>query len=208
MTISLHKDLGSHGWHSSIATTYSVDPGFYDMYLERQLRRSGSLNNILMADARMLKRAINATPEGFAAAGSRYAVVPVKVPGAFHPKVHLRLGSRKARLIVGSANATAAGWGRNCEVVAGFDWSMTGAGDEMGEFSGPLIAKVYAYLSGWLESAPGEVMQYKLRLLRRRSPWLADLEPLKGPMEMTDGTTVDLLCEKGGNSTSIMKQFT
>src|SRR5690242_10089245 len=113
MTISLHKDVSSGGWHSSIVTTYSVDPTFYDMYLERQLRAYGSENNILMADAGMLKIALNTMPDAFSAAGSRYAVVPVTVAGAFHPKVHLRIGRQRAKLVVGSANATAAGWWRN-----------------------------------------------------------------------------------------------
>ena len=207
MPISLHKDLASGGWHSSVVTTYSVDPSFYDLYVERRLRTHGCENNILMADARMLKRALEATPEGFAAAGTRYAVVPVKVSGAFHPKVHMRLGERKCRVIVGSANATAAGWGRNQEVVATLEWRLDGGDQPDNAAFGALAARAYAYLERWLSAAPGDVMRYKLQLLRRKSPWLQDLQPSDAPIDLNDGTAVGLLCESGGDSPSILRQF-
>ena len=143
MNFNLHSDLASTGWHSSIATTYSVDPAFYDMYVQRRLRQYGVNNNILMADAGMLKMALNALPEAFNAAGFRYAVVPVSVTGAFHPKVHLRLGGNKARLVIGSANVTTAGWGKNQEVVTRLDWSWRSEDDEDNAAMGSLVAKVY-----------------------------------------------------------------
>lgn len=209
MPISLHKDLASGGWHCSITTTYSVDPQFYDLYMERRLRSfGGSDNNILMADARMLKIALDAMPEGFAAAGTRYAVLPVKVAGAFHPKLHLRLGERKARLVVGSANATTRGWSRNQEIVAALDWRL-GAEDALNNDAiGALTARAVGYLMRWLTAAPGESIRYKLQLLRRKSPWLQDLEPPSGPIDLSDGTAVDLLCESGGDSPSILRRFT
>src|SRR3546814_8610976 len=45
----------------------------------------------------MLQRAIAQTPESFARAGSAYALLPISVPGAFHPKVSIRLGSDAGR---------------------------------------------------------------------------------------------------------------
>jgi hypothetical protein len=158
MPISLHKDLASGGWHSSIATTYSVDPLFYDLYMERRLRTyGGSVNNILMADARMLKTALEVMPEGFAAAGTRYVVAPVKVDGAFHPKVHLRFGEQKARLIIGSANVTAAGWSRNQEVITGIDWKR-GDDSRNNQAMGVLVARVFSYLEGWLGAVPSDAL--------------------------------------------------
>ena len=104
-------------------TTYSVDPAFYDSFIERRLRRSGCENNILLADSSMLTRALSSTPAAFRLAGRKYAIVPVSVEGCFHPKIHLRFGRDKARLIISSANATAAGWCRNLEVLADLDWN-------------------------------------------------------------------------------------
>lgn len=207
MTFNLHRDLASSGWHSSIVTTYSVDPAFYDMYVERRLRTHGVKNNILMADARMLKMALNALPEAFAAAGVRYAVVPVSVVGAFHPKVHLRLGENKARLVIGSANATAAGWGKNQEVVTRLNWSWRADDEDDNAAMGPLVAKAYTYLARWLRKAPGEAIRYKLQMIERQAQWLRELDPSKVPVTLSDGSAVDLLCESGGDSPSMLKQF-
>src|ERR1039457_6293506 len=137
MKTGLHNDLAGGGWHSSLMTTYSVDPAFYDSFIERRLRRSGCENNILLADAAMLSSALQATPAAFRSAGRRYAMVPVTVLGSFHPKIHLRLGRDGARLIVGSANATAAGWCRNLEVLADLDWGQR----DKDQARGPLIRK-------------------------------------------------------------------
>src|SRR6202035_3838465 len=207
MTINLHKDLSSSGWHSSIVTTYSVDPAFYDTYLERCLRTHGVKNNILMTDARMLKMALNALPEAFAAAGVRYAVVPVSVVGAFHPKVHLRLGENKARLVIGSANATAAGWGKNQEVVTRLNWSWRADDEADNAAMGSLVAKAYSYLAQWLIDAPGEVIRYKLQMIERQAPWLRELDPPKAPVTLVDGSAVDFLCDRGGDSPPMLKQF-
>jgi hypothetical protein len=207
MTIDLHKDLASSGWHSSIITTYSVDPAFYDIYIQRRLRTHGVKNNILMADARMLKMALNALPEAFIAAGDRYAVVPVSVVGAFHPKVHLRLGENKARLMIGSANATAAGWGKNQEIVTRLNWNWREDDKDDNSAMGPLVAKAYTYLIRWLRQVPGEVIRYKLQMIERQAQWLRELDPSKVPVTLSDGSAVDLLCESGGDSPSMLKQF-
>lgn len=205
--MNLHKDLASSGWHSSIVTTYSVDPAFYDMYVERRLRMHGVKNSILMADARMLKKALDALPEAFTRAGSQYAVVPVRVVGAFHPKVHLRLGESKACLVIGSANATAAGWGKNQEVVTRLNWNWRTDDEGDNRAMGSLVAKAYAYLAQWLREVPGEAIRYKLQMIERQAPWLADLHPSSAPIVLLDGSAVDLFCESSGNSSSILKQF-
>jgi hypothetical protein len=170
------------------------------------LRTYGCENNILMADAVMLKRTLNATPEAFRNAGRRYAVVPVQVAGCFHPKVHLRLGTDGARLIVGSANATAAGWGSNHEIVTAIDW-RTKSDTAPSVALGSLIRRSYDYLTHWLEAVPGDAVDFKLRLHRRDSPWLEDLEVNAAPVELEDGTAIDLFCERGGDETGMMTRL-
>ncbi len=206
MEPSLHKDLAVPGWHSSVITTYSVDPAFYDTYVEKRLRTFGCENNILMADAGMLKRTLVATPDAFRSAGTRYAVVPVNVLGCFHPKIHLRLGRDKARLIVASANATAAGWGKNQEVISTLDWQGR-TDDGLHGAVGPLIRKAYDYLTFWLSGNVAESIDYKRRLHLRDSPWLADLEANDSPIELRDGSAVDLFCERGGDAPSMLRKL-
>jgi hypothetical protein len=201
MKTSLHKDLSSGGWHSSVMTTYSVDPSFFDSFIERQLRRSGCENNILLADAAMLTRALSSTPAAFHSAGRRYAIVPVNISGCFHPKVHLRFGRDKARLIIASANATAAGWCRNLEVLGDIDWDRR----KDDQLHAPLIRKAYEYLMHWLRDASIEAIQYKCRMIERESPWLRDLPTHKEDIELPDGSRVNILCDRGGDSPSILR---
>ena len=206
MKTSLFKDLARTGWHSSIVTTYSVDPSFYDGSIEYRLRTYGCENNILMADAVMLKRALNATPEAFRNAGRRYALTPIQVSGCFHPKVHLRLGTDRARLVIGSANATAAGWGSNQEVVTAIDW-LRGSDDLTARELGPLIKKAYDYLASWLTAIPGDALDFKLRLHRKDSPWLSDLRANAEPIELPDGSAIDLFCERGNDAPGMLQRL-
>jgi hypothetical protein len=202
--IKLFMDLKQAGFHSSVATTYSVDGAFYDGSVQRRLRRFECVNNILIADVSMLSRALTATPETFALAGQRYAIVPTRVRGCFHPKILLRLGTRRARLLVGSANVTAVGWGVNLEIVACFDYRH---GAEESAASGPLVRKAYDYLLHWLEPTQGESIAHKLRLHRRDSPWLVDVEANDAPVPLPDGTAADLLCEFGDGKPGIMNRL-
>lgn len=206
MNASLFKDLARSGWHSSIMTTYSVDPAFYDGSIEYRLRTYGCENNILMADAVMLKRALNATPEAFKNAGRRYAVVPVQVAGCFHPKIHLRLGTDGARLVIGSANATAAGWGSNHEIVTAIEWRRQ-ATQTAADALGALIRRSHDYLTHWLQGVAGDAIDFKLRLHRRDSPWLQDLEPNTQPIPLDDGSAIDIFFERGGDDPGMMSQF-
>jgi hypothetical protein len=206
MQANLFKDLAHSGWHSSIMTTYSVDAAFYDGSIEYRLRTYGCENNILMADAVMLKRALAATPETFKNAGQRYVIVPVQVSGCFHPKVNLRFGTDRARLIVGSANLTAAGWGRNQEVVTAIDWSQR-TDDPTVTATGPLIKKAYDYLTSWLAAVPGDAVDFKLQLHRRDSVWLNGMQANVAPIELADGSAIDLFCERGDGAPSMLAQL-
>lgn len=205
-SISLFKDFARTGFHTSIVTTYSVDAAFYDGSLHHRLRVYGSENNILMADANMLQRAINETPESFARAGVAYALVPVTVPGAFHPKISLRLGSDAGCLIIGSANATAAGWGRNREIVGQFEWwRKRSDGEEIANHK--LIRKAFDYVSSWLADAELDAVRRKLELVGRDAAWLFDLEAEQSPVALNDGSLVDLLCEDARGGPGILSQL-
>lgn len=205
-SISLFKDFARAGFHTSIITTYSVDAAFYDGSLHHRLRAYGSENNILMADASMLQRAISETPESFARAGVAYALVPVGVPGAFHPKISLRLGSDAGCLIVGSANATAAGWGRNREIVGQFEWwRKRNDGEEIAHHK--LIRKAFDYVTRWLEGTGLDAIGRKLELIERDAAWLFEVDAEQGPVALNDDSLADLLCEDARGGPSILSQL-
>ena len=203
---SLFKELAKTGFHSSILTTYSVDAAFYDGSLHHRLRTHGCDNNVLLADGGMLQRAIAETPDSFTQAGRAYALVPVDLAGAFHTKINLRLGSDSGCLIVGSANATAAGWGRNREVFGQFEWwRKRSDGDEAVHHQ--LIRKAYNYVSAWLEEAGLESINRKLDVIERDAAWLFDVEPNLQPLFLADGSLVDLLCDHGKGDRGILSKL-
>lgn len=203
---SLFKELARTGFHSSILTTYSVDAAFYDGSLHHRLRAYGCDNNILLADGGMLQRAIAETPDAFTQAGRAYALVPISLPGAFHPKINLRLGNDAGCLIVGSANATAAGWGRNREVFGQFEWwRKRDDGDET--FHHRLIRKAYDFVSDWLQETGLESIKRKLDVIERDANWLFEVQANDEPLPLSDGSLVDLLCENGKGGPGILSRL-
>lgn len=206
MPFSLFNDLKKTGWHSSIMTTFSVDPAFYDANVQYRLRVIGCQNNLLLADAGMLTQAIEALPEAFVNAGKTYLIQPVSRVGSFHPKISLRYGKGKARLIIGSANVTASGWGRNKEVVSALSWSKFKT-DNDNDVAGRIIKKTHNYLIGLLPEIQTETLTYKLKLLHSQSQWLKGMDASTTSEKLNDGTLIDILFGTPNGATSLLQQF-
>lgn len=192
MPFSLFEDLKQSGFHSSILTTYSVDPAFYDANIQYRLRAYGCQNNLLMADAPMLDQALDEMPDAFVHAGRKYLIVPVGGQGCFHPKIILRYGKAKARLVLGSANATSAGWASNLELLSALEWSEGSDGTDAAAHL-RLISKTHDWLISRMPAEWDVDLAYKIDLLRSQSPWLANAVRSEGPEELSDGTAIDLL---------------
>lgn len=193
MPHSLFDDFKEGGFHSSILSTFSVDPAFYDASLQLRLRGLGCQNNLLLADATMLEQSLNAIPDAFTNAGRKYLVVPVASTSCFHPKLALRYGKVKARLIVGSANVTSAGWAGNLELVSTLSWQARDD-DEDSEVHRTLFVRAHQWMSALIVPAEDNKAAYKLELIRNQSPWL-DKDTLEGdgPFDLSDGSQIDLL---------------
>lgn len=193
MPHSLFDDFKEGGFHSSILSTFSVDPAFYDASLQLRLRGLGCQNNLLLADASMLEQALEAIPDAFANAGRKYLVVPVATTSCFHPKLALRYGKAKASLIVGSANVTSAGWAGNRELVSTLSWQARDE-DEDCVIHRTLFLRAHQWVSALIDPAGDAKAAYKLELIRSQSPWIDD-DVLEGdtPFSLSDGSQVDLL---------------
>ncbi len=193
MPHSLFEDFRESGFHSSILSTFSVDPAFYDASLQLRLRGAGCQNNILLADARMLEQSLDAIPDAFANAGRKYLVAPVATGSCFHPKLALRYGKAKARLVVGSANVTAAGWAGNLELVSTLSWHERDDGPDA-RVHRTLLVRAHLWLSRLIGAGGDSKAVYKLELMRSQSPWLdSDGLAETGPFPLSDGSTIDLL---------------
>lgn len=171
--MKLFNSFGGIGYHTSIITSFSVDLEAYESIVLPRMREAGCNNNILIADARMLGYAMTAGARVPKFAGRRYSVVAAQSPGVFHPKIVLQLGSASVRLLVASANVTAAGLAGNLEVVG-----EVRADEENSQFV-PVIRAALDYVAGLLPqvSVPRRQLDWALR----RSRWLLAL-PLGEPM--------------------------
>lgn len=197
MPHSLFDDFKEGGYHSSILSTYGVDPAFYDASLQLRLRGLGCTNNLLVADATMLDQALNSVPEAFTHAGRKYLIEPIVTDGCFHPKLALRYGKSKARLIIGSANVTTAGWAGNLELITALQWTARDEGAD-NEIHRSLIVRAHRWLVDRLSDE--SKLAYKLELLTSQSPWLDDTQDIAdGPCTLSDETEIDLLLSEPGD---------
>jgi hypothetical protein len=105
------------GYHTTIATSFAVDFPAYEQIALARLREAGCMNNIVVADARMLTLALDDPHRPPKSAGRDYSLVGAETRGLFHPKLTLQLGPDRARLIVASANLTGSGLAGNLEVA-------------------------------------------------------------------------------------------
>ena len=95
---------------SVLLTTYNIDPLFFERVILTDLVSGGASRIVVMADAEQAIPAINHARGQLMALGRRYRVIPVRLEGAFHPKLCLRIGLDGALVACGSMNLTRAGW--------------------------------------------------------------------------------------------------
>lgn len=164
------------GYHTTIATTFAIDFAAYEQIALSRLREAGCMNNIVLADARMLTLSLSDPQRPPRQAGRQYSLVGADAPGLFHPKLTLQLGVDRARLIVASANLTGSGLAGNLEVVGEV---RVGADDEEHV---ALIQEALAFLERHIPSTETGACK-QLEWARARAAWLqrpasATREPL------------------------------
>jgi hypothetical protein len=152
------------GYHTSIISTFGVDFDAYEAIALPRLRDAGCNNNILVADARMLVQSMSDDARRPKFAGWRYSVVAAQSTGVFHPKLILQLGKTSGRLLVASANTTAAGLAGNLEVVGEV------ATDDTDAQAAPLLRAALDYLAQFV--APSSVPRKQLEWATTRARWL------------------------------------
>lgn len=190
--MKLFDCFSSSGYHTSVITTFGVSFPAYEFIALSKLRAAGCVNNVLMADSRMLVQALNDPACHPTVAGRQYSVVGAQASGVFHPKLILQLGKASGRLIVASANMTAAGMAGNFE-VAGIV-SVT-AEDRK---SAPVLRAALDYLLRFLEV--GSLARRQVQWALNRASWLPRSVPGDAVIELGNGERVALLCSDAGTS--------
>ena len=144
----------SNGYDIALLTTYNFDVRFFERTILNPLIANNIRTVSVFADSKEF--ALSLTDLNYCDIGRRYIVTPVDIQGAFHPKVVLLLGENKARLIVGSANLTTAGYFRNNEVYNCIDYSA-----EKNEHQDVIVAAMqfFIQLNGYSYQIDSEVIR-------------------------------------------------
>lgn len=114
--ISIMDAIRETDLQASLVTTFNANLRFYEELVLRRLLLSGSRNNVVVMDRRQCSDAYASAATRPSLAGSLYTLVPVRVSGAFHPKICILSGKKRAHLFVGSHNLTISGFGYNREL--------------------------------------------------------------------------------------------
>lgn len=168
-TFSLSKALRETGFSASVITTFNAYLPFYEEVVLRRLVAAGCTNNIVLMDARQCAVALSQDSTRPRRAGIDYTLIPVPSPGAFHPKILLRLGRRRGSLFIGSHNLTVSGFGLNDEVTNRFEYDTKDHKHDIAAF-----ATVTESLRDFVSASPAEVgLAFDAAI--ESAPWLGKL---------------------------------
>jgi hypothetical protein len=167
---------------ASILTTFNAYLPFYEDVILRRLVSAGCHHNILLMDAKSLAQSL-ASPSGRPRlAGRAYTLVPMVAAGAFHPKVALLVGKKRARVFVGSHNATLSGFGHNRELSTLIDIDKGSEGQDA-----PVAQAVWAFLEAWLnhqkDRLPPSLIDSVQMVATSIAPWLKQQGKQEGEIQ-------------------------
>ena len=143
---SIFEVIKRGGWDGSLFTTFNATLPFYEDVVLRKLTAVGCRNNVLLMDRRQCALAYASEATRPRMAGIAYTLIPVQVSGAFHPKLAMFAGKKRATVLVGSHNLTISGFGYNREVTNHID--MVGA---PGTAERNLLVKSWMTARAWIE---------------------------------------------------------
>ena len=157
------------GYEASLITTFNATLPFYEEVVLRRLMAAGSRYNVVLMDAAQCAQAWASEASRPRLAGHAYTLVPMKTAGAFHPKVCLLAGPKKASVLIGSHNLTLSGFGYNREIS---NWiEVGGTRDTEGVAA---LADTWGLIAQWVTqqhaNLPGSIIDSVLALSNFVSP--------------------------------------
>ena len=132
----------SREYDTALLSTFNFDIGFFERAVLSRLIKNDIRNISVFVDADELTKALENANSSML--GQRYAINPVRMHGAYHPKVILLLGEQKARLIIGSANLKTSGYLINNEVFTCVDYDPFNS-----ELRDVIVAAIDFFLSSY-----------------------------------------------------------
>ena len=127
----------AEGYEYALLTSFNYDFTFFERDILPILWSHQIQKVSLFVDADQLAEAVANIKHGSCALGRNYMISPIRVQGAFHPKVILLLGRQRAKVIVASANLTLSGYFHNGEVFSEIDYD-----NQHPEGLGPILSAI------------------------------------------------------------------
>lgn len=159
------------GYGASLITTFNASLPFYEEMILRRLRANGCRQNVVLMDAAQCSSAWDSLATRPRNAGYDYTLIPIRNSAAFHPKIAIFAGRKRASILIGSHNLTLAGFGYNRELT-----NLIELSGENREATGSILSDIWRSLVTWLESASGycptELIQEALSLQKHTKPFL------------------------------------
>ena len=167
--ISILDVVKRGGYEASLITTFNATLTFYEELVLRRLIAGGSRYNVVLMDATQCAQAWASESARPRLAGHAYTLVPMRTAGAFHPKVCLLVGPKKASVLIGSHNLTLSGFGYNREIT---NWiEVDGVRDVEGVAA---LADTWALIEQWIHQQgsrlPASIIDSALSLANFVSP--------------------------------------
>lgn len=161
--ISILDVIKRGGYEASLITTFNATLPFYEEIVLRKLVGAGCRHNVVLMDRSQCATSWDSEATRPRLAGHAYTLLPISVPGAFHPKLCILVGPKRASILIGSHNLTLSGFGYNREVT---NWiEVTGPKDAEGA---ALLADAWQMARHWIEmergKSPDEMLEAALAL--------------------------------------------
>lgn len=182
--ISILDVIKRGGYEASLITTFNATLPFYEEVILRKLVGAGCRHNVVLMDRSQcaISWASEATRPRLA--GHAYTLLPIGAPGAFHPKLCILVGPKKASVLIGSHNLTLSGFGYNREIT---NWiEVAGAKDAEGA---ALLADAWRMASQWIEMERGKtanaLLEAALALVNFVGPLVVNAKPSASAFALT-----------------------
>lgn len=136
-------------YHKTLLLTYSFDPIFFEQVVLPDLWAGRSSDIVVIGDRDQVQTSISASIGQLSHLGRNYVLARANHPGAFHPKVIIRIGPKDGIVMIGSGNVTSSGWGGNQEL--GTSWVVGPEHPDKGGWLNPLLEDVISWCDGNIE---------------------------------------------------------
>lgn len=115
----------SRDYKVALFTTFNFEIDYFERAILNRLFDNGVRKISLFVDSKEFEKTLSDLDKQYIniGLGKKYIVTPVSINGAFHPKIVLLLGERKAKLIISSANIKTSGYEKNNEIYNVIDYS-------------------------------------------------------------------------------------